>query len=309
MNCPHTHLIYRARPHSYRELPIRYAEYGAVYRHELSGTLSGLLRVRGFTQNDAHIYCTEEQAEEEFLTVMKLHEFWYKKIFGISDFYMRLSLPAPDKTKYADIPEGWKKSVEIVRKAMKRSGLPYVEAEGEAAFYGPKVDFQIKSMVGKEETASTNQLDFLAAERFGLVYKDSDGKEKPVFVIHRAPLGSHERFIGFLIEHYGGNFPVWLSPVQIAVIPVTTKHNSKAKKLAKIFETEGIRVAFEDAQESVGKKIRNAQMQKIPYMIVYGDKEAKSTALFIKERGKQDVKKYAQKAFLEKIKREIEKKK
>src|SRR3990167_2635018 len=151
---------------------------------------------------------------------MKLHEFWYKKVFGIKDFYMRLSLPAKDKAKYADIPEGWKKSVEMIRRSMQNSKLPFVEAEGEAAFYGPKVDFQIKSIVGREETASTNQLDFLAAQRFGLTYIDADGKEKPVYVIHRAPLGSHERFVAFLIEHYAGEFPFWLSPVQITILPI-----------------------------------------------------------------------------------------
>ena len=230
MNCPHTHMIYKSEPKSYRDLPLRLAEYGTVYRYELSGTLAGLLRTRGFTQNDAHIYCREDQVEAEFLKVMKLHEFWYKKVFGIKDFYMRLSLPAKDKAKYADIPEGWKKSVEMIRRSMQNSKLPFVEAEGEAAFYGPKVDFQIKSIVGREETASTNQLDFLAAQRFNLNYRDKDGKDKPVYVIHRAPLGSHERFIAFLIEHFAGAFPLWLAPVQARILPIGKKHKKKTPR-------------------------------------------------------------------------------
>src|SRR3989344_8523094 len=232
MNCPHTHMIYKSEPRSYRDLPLRFAEYGTVYRYELSGVLAGLLRVRGFSQNDAHIYCREDQVVDEFLKVMKLHEFWYKKVFGISDFYMRLSLPDKDKTKYADMPTGWKKAVTLIRKAMKLSGLPYVEVTGEAAFYGPKVDFQIKSAIGREESASTNQLDFLATERFNLTYKDTDGKDKPLYVIHRAPLGSHERFIAFLIEHYAGVFPLWLSPIQAQIIAVSDKFQSYAQKIS-----------------------------------------------------------------------------
>ncbi|MBI3305144.1 threonine--tRNA ligase [Candidatus Parcubacteria bacterium] len=288
MNCPHTHLIYRSRPHSYRDLPIRYAEYGTVYRYELSGTLAGLLRTRGFTQNDAHIYCREDQAEEEFLRVMKLHEFWYKKIFGLKDFYMRLSLPSRDKMKYAGMPEGWKKSVAIIRRALKRSGLKFVEAEGEAAFYGPKVDFQIRSVIGREESASTNQLDFLAAERFGLTYRDQDGKDKPVFVIHRAPLGSHERFIAFLIEHYAGAFPLWLAPVQVSIIPIADKHAAYAKKVLGALRDVKIRVELQDQNETVGKKIRNAELTKIPYMLIVGDKEVRAKAVAVRDREKGD---------------------
>lgn len=288
MNCPHTHMIYRAYPHSYRELPIRYAEYGTVYRHELSGTLAGLLRVRGFSQNDAHIYCSEDQAEEEFLKVMKLHEFWYKEIFGISDFYMRLSLPTKDKKKYADIPRGWEKSVKIVRSAMKKSGLKYIEAEGEAAFYGPKVDFQIKSVIGREETASTNQLDFLAAERFKLTFVDRDGKDKPVYVIHRAPLGSHERFVAFLIEHFAGAFPLWLAPVQAQVLAISDKHADYAEKVLAELKNAGIRVKLTESNETLGKRIREAQMQKIPYIIVVGDKEKQADTVAVRHLKRGD---------------------
>jgi threonyl-tRNA synthetase len=307
MNCPHTHMIYRSQLHSYRELPLRYAEYGTVYRYELSGTLAGLLRVRGFTQNDAHIYCREDQAEEEFLKVMRLHEFWYKKVFGIADFYMRLSLPAKDKKKYADIPAGWKKSVEIIRRAMKRSGLPFEEAEGEAAFYGPKVDFQIKSVIGREESASTNQLDFLATERFNLTYTDKDGGQKPVYVVHRAPLGSHERFIAFLIEHYGGAFPVWLSPVQATILPISEKQNAYAKKtaaeLGKLMPD--LRLEIDDRNESVGKKIREATMQKIPYLLVVGEKEAASGEVAPRTREGKDLGAMKLAAFAKKVEKEI----
>ena len=309
MNCPHTHMIYRSQKHSYRELPIRYAEYGAVYRYELSGTLAGLLRVRGFTQNDAHIYCTEDQAEEEFLNVMKLHEYWYKKVFGIKDFYMRLSLPSKDKTKYADIPEGWRKAVEIIRKAMKRSKLPYVEAEGEAAFYGPKVDFQIKSVVGREEAASTNQLDFLATERFGLTYIDADGKEKPVYVIHRAPLGSHERFVAFLIEHYAGAFPLWLAPVQVAVLPIGKSHKAYARQVKKALEQENIRTVLRDDNETIGKKIRECELQKIPYLLIVGDKEKSKKTVSVRMQGRGDAGAMKLGKFLKKTAQKIEKKK
>lgn len=288
MNCPHTHIIFRAETRSWRDLPIRFAEFGTVYRYERSGTLAGLLRVRGFTQNDAHIYCTKEQAEEEFLKVMQLHEFWYKKVFGIEDFYMRLSLPAEDKKKYAGVPKEWKEAVKIIRGAMKKSGLPFQEAEGEAAFYGPKVDFQIKSVIGREETASTNQLDFFATKRFGLVYKDTDGKEKPVYVIHRAPLGSHERFIAFLIEHYAGAFPFWLAPEQIWVLPLSDKFVAYAKDVAQKLRAanEDLRIRVNDANETLGKRIREGETMKIPYMLVVGAKEVRTNTVSVRERGK-----------------------
>ena len=288
MNCPHTHMIYRAEPHSFRDLPIRYAEYGTVYRYELSGTLAGLLRVRGFTQNDAHIYCREDQVEEEFLAVMKLHEYWYKEVFGITDFYMRLSLPARDKKKYAGMPAGWKKSVELVRSAMKKSSLPFVEAEGEAAFYGPKVDFQIKSAIGREESASTNQLDFLATERFNITYTDTDGKQKPLYVIHRAPLGSHERFIAFLIEHYAGAFPVWMAPVQAAILPVSEKFREYAVSVLQKLRGHDIRVELDASDETLGKKIRNAETQRVPYILVVGEREQAAGTVALRERGAGD---------------------
>ena len=309
MNCPHTHMIYKSEPKSYRDLPLRLAEYGTVYRYELSGTLAGLLRTRGFTQNDAHIYCREDQVEAEFLKVMKLHEFWYKKVFGIKDFYMRLSLPAKDKAKYADIPEGWKKSVEMIRRSMQSSKLPFVEAEGEAAFYGPKVDFQIKSIVGREETASTNQLDFLAAQRFNLNYRDKDGEDKPVYVIHRAPLGSHERFIAFLIEHFAGAFPLWLAPVQAWILPIGKAHKKYGARIAKELLAVDIRAELKDQNETVGKKIREGENQKIPYLLIVGDKEMKNESVAVRKRAKGDLGAVKFKKFLARIKEEIVKKK
>ncbi|TSC71296.1 MAG: threonyl-tRNA synthetase [Parcubacteria group bacterium Gr01-1014_70] len=288
MNCPHTHMIYKAEPHSYRDLPLRYAEYGTVYRHELSGTLSGLLRVRGFTQNDAHIYCQEDQVEEEFLNVMNLHKFWYN-LFGIKDYYVRLSLPAKNKKKYAGETRDWNTTVEMIKKIMQKSGIPFVEAEDEAAFYGPKADFQVKSVVGTEYTASTNQLDFLAAKRFELTYVDTDGREKPVYVIHRAPLGSHERFIAFLIEHYTGVFPFWLSPVQSRILTINEKVLDYAKEVEQELKKNNIRVELDSRNESLGKKIREAEMQKIPYLLVIGEKEKSARTLNVRVRGKGDV--------------------
>lgn len=308
MNCPHTHMVYKAEPHSYKELPIRYAEYGTVYRHELSGTLAGLLRVRGFTQNDAHIYCREDQAVEEFLKVMDLHKFWYEKIFGIKDYYMRFSLPKKDKKKYAGASSAWNKAVALVRRAMKKSGLPFVEVEGEAAFYGPKVDFQIKSVVGREETASTNQLDFLAAERFGLSYKNKDGKDKPVYVIHRAPLGSHERFIAFLIEHFAGAFPLWLAPVQAIILPIGEKFNKYGSAIFEKLLGAEIRVEMSDSDETLGRRIRDAEMRKIPYILVVGEKEEKSWTVSVRHHKKGQIGEVKTEKFLEKILEEIKSK-
>ena len=229
MNCPHHHMIYLATRHSYRELPLRIAEYGQDYRYEASGGLSGLMRVRGFCMNDAHIYCRYDQAKEEFIKVMRLHARYYD-LMNIKDYYMRLSLPDLDKLdKYVDQPEKWLTALDIIREAMKESGYPFKEVKGEAAFYGPKIDFEIKSVIGTEYTISTNQLDFLATQTFGLTYIGEDGGEHPVYVIHRAPLGTHERFTAFLIEHYAGAFPTWLAPVQARVIPISEKANDYAE--------------------------------------------------------------------------------
>jgi threonyl-tRNA synthetase len=313
MNCPHHHMIYLATRHSYRELPLRLAEYGHCYRYEASGGLSGLMRVRGFAQNDAHIYCRFDQAKDEFLKVMRLHARYYD-LMGIKDYYMRFSLPdLTKKHNFVDEPQKWKDSGEIIRQAMNESGLPYVEAEGEAAFYGPKVDFMIKSVIGTEYAISTNQLDFMATETFDLKYIGEDGAEHPVYVIHRAPLGSHERFTAFLIEHYAGNFPTWLAPIQARVIPISEKATDYAHKVMdRIFQepvvngTTGLRVDIDLANDRMQKKIRDAQLQKIPYMLVVGEREAAEGKVAVRLRSGKDLGAMPLETFIERIKKEAE---
>jgi threonyl-tRNA synthetase len=313
MNCPHHHMIYLATRHSYRELPVRFAEYGHCYRYESSGGLSGLMRVRGFTQNDAHIYCREDQAHDEFVSVMRLHARYYE-MMGIKEYYMRLSLPdLSKKHNFVNEPEKWRAAGEIIRGAMKETGYPYVEAEGEAAFYGPKVDFMIKSVIGTEYAISTNQLDFMATETFGLKYIGEDGAEHPVYVIHRAPLGSHERFTAFLIEHYAGAFPVWLAPIQARVIPISDKVGDYARKVVKaLFDapvvngTAGLRVDIDAASERMQKKIRDAQLRKIPYMLVVGEREAAEGKVAVRLRSGRDLGAMPLEDFIFRIKSESE---
>ena len=276
MNCPHHHRIFSARMRSYRELPLRLAEYGQVYRFEDSGALSGLLRVRGMCQNDAHIYCTEDQIKSEFLSVMRLHDEVYK-ILNITNYRLRFSTWNPDdpkgKEKYVDNPRAWEWTQKLVYEAMLESGLPFEEGKGEAAFYGPKIDFQFYTVTGREESASTNQLDFAIPERMDLRYIGADNKEHRPYIIHRAPLGTHERFTAFLIEQYGGAFPTWLSPVQVRIITVSEKFNEYAEKVLQTLRAQMIRVEFENSSDTMGKKIRNASKQKIPNVLVIGERE------------------------------------
>jgi len=283
MNCPHHHVLYQSRPRSYREFPIRFAEYGHCYRYEDSGALFGLMRVRSLTMNDAHIYCTEEQVKEEFLAVMKLHKEYYD-LLGIKDYFMRLALHDENGLgkKYVNEPELWKKTSAIVREAMVESGIPFEEAEGEGAFYGPKIDFQIRSVIGREFTSSTNQLDFAQPRRFGLEYIAEDGTSKTPFCIHRAPLGTHERFVGFLIEHFKGMFPLWLAPVQVALLPVAEPHEEYAAKVRDELRKNGIRVQIFSSQESLGKRIREGEKCKIPYLGVIGDEEVKMGTIAVR---------------------------
>jgi threonyl-tRNA synthetase len=312
MNCPHHHQLYLARPRSYRELPLRLAEYGQVYRYEQSGVLSGLMRTRGFCQNDAHIYCRDDQAREEFLRVMRLHARYYETM-GISEYYMRFSKPDLNKLdKYVNEPDKWLIAMEIIKQAMDESGYPYFEADGEAAFYGPKIDFMIKSAIGNEYAISTNQLDFLATERFNLTYVGQDGKDHPVYVIHRAPLGSHERFVAFLIEHYAGAFPTWLAPVQAVVITIADRHNDYGRQVYdRLFNAEvptalgGIRVELDEARESMQKKIRNAQLQKIPYMLIAGDREMQEGTVAVRLRSGTDLKAMPVEAVIDRIHTEV----
>ena len=297
MNCPLHHLIYRHRPRSYRELPLRFAEYGTVYRNELSGALAGLLRVRMLSMNDAHIYCSREQIESEFTSVLKMTREYFE-LFGLKDYWFRLSKwDANHKEKYIDQPDNWDYAEEVLRSVMLKENLPFTEVEDEAAFYGPKVDVQFKSVIGREESMSTIQLDFLARERFGLTYVNDKGEQdNNVFVIHRAPLSTHERFMAFLIEHYAGAYPVWLSPVQVKVIPVGESHRGAASALGELLSEAGVRVEVNRADETVGNQIRKAREEKVPYMLVIGDKEmpsngdwSSSETLSIKVRGKEEL--------------------
>lgn len=306
MNCPHHHKIFSNKKRSYRELPIRYAEYGHCYRYEDSGALFGLMRVRSLSMNDAHIYCTEEQFEEEFIKVLDLYKFYFE-LFGITKYQMRLSKHAEEGLgkKYVDNERLWLKTEEQVRNALIKSGLPFVEVENEAAFYGPKIDVEIWSVIGREFTLATNQLDFAVPERFNLTYIDKDGTEKTPICIHRAPLSTHERLIGFLLEHYAGAFPVWLSPVQVQFVPVSEKHVSGTRELENEFKNLKIRTVVDDADETVGKKVKKAVTQKIPYIVVVGDSELNGEDWTIRVRGQEEQLKMSKNDFLEKITKEI----
>ncbi len=280
MNCPHHHLIFASRPRSYRELPLRLAEYGNVFRYELAGTLAGLLRVRSMCMNDAHIYCREDQAEEELAAVLDLYKLVYGK-FRIDGFSMRLSLhdPKSKSEKYVEDPEIWRRAEEITRRVLQDSGIPFEEVRGEAAFYGPKIDCQLKNVVGREETVSTNQLDHVMAERFDLSYIGEDGREHRPVIIHRAILSTHERFVAFLIEHLGGAFPTWLAPVQLQVIPVAPAFSDYAARVAQTFRDERFRAEVDLSSERFNKKIRAATVRKIPNILIVGEREAADEAV------------------------------
>lgn len=306
MNCPLTHMIYKSEPRSYRDLPIRLAEYGTVYRNELSGTLAGLLRARMLSMNDAHIYCREDQIESEFKKVIEMINY-YSKVFNIESFWFRLSKWDPaHKEKYIDEPENWEYSERVLEKVLEDLKVKYVEAKDEAAFYGPKVDVQFKSVSGREETMSTVQLDFSAKKSFDLTYKDKDGQNKEVFVIHRAPLSTHERFIAFLIEHFAGAFPVWLSPVQVKVLSIAERHAEQTRKIAKSLREAALRVEVGDRNDTINKKIRDAELQKIPYLLIVGDKETESDKVAVRTRGKGDIGQMNLDDFIKQIKEEIE---
>ncbi len=289
MNCPHHHKIFSAAPRSYRDLPLRFAEYGMCYRYEESGALFGLMRVRGLNMNDAHIYCTEEQFENEFKAVNDMY-LNYFRIFGIDKYVMRFSTHEPKKLgqKYLDNPELWKKTEDMVRRVMDNAGIPYIEVPDEAAFYGPKIDIQIYSAIGREFTLATNQVDFGQPLRFGLTYTDRDNQPKMPLVIHRAPLGTHERFIGFLLEHYAGNFPVWLAPVQVAILPISDKYNEYCQEVINVLKNNEIRTYFDTRSEKIGRKIRDAEVKKIPLMLIVGEQEMNSKTLSLRKHGEGD---------------------
>lgn len=307
MNCPHHHRIFLHGVRSYRELPLRLAEYGTCYRNELSGTLSGLLRVRAMAMNDAHIYCRKDQIKSEFAGVLKLTTEYFK-LFGLKDYWFRLSKWDSKHTdKYINEPENWEFAEQVLREVLVEMKLPFKEVENEAAFYGPKVDVLFKSVIGKEETMSTIQLDFAAKKRFNLTYIDERGESNnEVFVIHRAPLSVHERFLAFLIEHYAGKFPLWLAPVQVAILPISDKHLLYAEEVKKQLKKSGIRVDLDGNPERIGKKIRIATLQKVPYMIIIGDKEEESKGISVRSLDGKDLGSQTLDIFINTLKTTIE---
>jgi len=290
MNCPHHHKIFAAEPRSYKDLPLRLAEYGTCYRYEQSGELFGLMRVRCLHMNDAHIYCTKEQFHDEFKAVNDMY-LKYFKIFGIDKYVMRLSLHDPAKLgkKYVDEAELWNETEDLVRDVLIKTNTPYVEVPDEAAFYGPKIDVQIWSIIGREFTLATNQVDFAQGRSFKLEFTRQDNKSDTPLIIHRAPLGTHERFIGFLLEHYAGKFPVWLSPVQVKILPISDKFLDYAREISGKLKKADIRAEVDDRNEKIGKKIRDTELMKVPYMLVVGEKEMNEQKVAVRRQGKGDL--------------------
>ena len=290
MNCPHHHKIFSAIPRSYRDMPVRLSEYGTCYRYEKSGQLFGLMRVRSLQMNDAHIYCSADQFKEEFINVCKMY-LEYFELFDIKKYTMRLSLH--DKKhlgdKYVDEPELWLETEQWVREALDEGGFNYIEVPGEAAFYGPKIDVQVWSAIGKEFTLATNQVDFVVPERFDLSYKDKNGNQQTPICIHRAPLSTHERFIGFLIEHFGGNFPLWLAPVQVAVLPVSEKVNDYARNITNKLIDHDIRAMLDDRSDKVGAKIRKAEINRVNVMLIVGPKEQENNTVSVRRKFSGDL--------------------
>ena len=299
MNCPHHMMIYKNEKHSYRELPIRIAELGMMHRYEASGAVSGLQRVRGMVLNDAHVFVRPDQIKEELIRVVELIQEVYKD-FNLNDYSFRLSYRDPeDKEKYFDDDEMWQRAEEMLKEAVDDMGLEYVEAEGEAAFYGPKLDVQVKTALGKEETLSTVQLDFLLPERFDLTYIGKDGEEHRPVVIHRGVVSTMERFVAFLTEEYKGVFPLWLAPQQVEIIPVNLDlHYDYARSVKDEMKSQGIRVHSDDRNEKMGYKIRDAQMRKVPYQVVIGDKEIAENEVNVRKYGEESQNTFDREEFL-----------
>jgi threonyl-tRNA synthetase len=304
MNCPQHTQIFASKPRSYKDLPIRIADFAQLYRDEKTGELSGLTRLRGFAQDDGHCFCREDQIKDEFKSVLLVIE-KAMKTYGMN-YKIRFSLWDPKHPeKYLGEPKTWKKSQQLLEEILIENKIEYFKAEGEAAIYGPKMDLISKDSLGREWQLSTIQLDLIMPERFKLKYIDSDGKEKTPVMIHRAIIGSPERFFGILIEHYAGAFPVWLSPVQVSIIPISEKHDEYAKKIEKELKEKNIRVELKNENETLGKKIREAEMQKIPYLLIVGDKEIAANAVSVRERGKGDLGQVPLNSFIDKIKNKI----
>ena len=310
MNCPHHHKIFDAEPKSYRDMPYRIAEYGTCYRYEQSGELFGLMRVRCLHMNDAHIYCTKEQFAQEFKAVNDMY-LKYFKIFGVDKYVMRLSLhdPAQLGKKYVNEPELWLETEDLVRKVLIETGVPYVEVKGEGAFYGPKIDVQIWSAIGREFTLATNQVDFAQPRSFKLSFTNQNNEPEIPLIIHRAPLGTHERFIGFLLEHYAGKFPTWLAPVQVKVLPISDKFLDYANSVSDKLKKADIRCEVDDRSEKIGKKIRDTELLKVPYMLVVGEKEVNENKVAVRRQGKGDVGVKSVHDFLNEIVEEVKERK
>ena len=306
MNCPHHHKIFDAEPKSYKDMPLRLAEYGTCYRYEQSGELFGLMRVRCLHMNDAHIYCTKAQFAQEFRAVNEMY-LKYFNIFGIDKYVMRLSLHDPAKLgqKYINEPALWLETEQMVREVLIETGTPFVEVQDEGAFYGPKIDVQIWSIIGREFTLATNQVDFAQGKRFNLSFTNKDNEPETPLIIHRAPLGTHERFIGFLLEHYAGKFPVWLAPLQAKILPISDKFMPYAQEVLAELRKAGVRAEIDDRNEKIGKKIRDTELMKVPYMLVIGEKEMTEGQLSIRRQGKGDLGMMDKTAFISQIHQEI----
>ena len=307
MNCPHHHKIYDAEPKSYKDLPYRIAEYGTCYRYEQSGELFGLMRVRCLHMNDAHIYCSKDQFADEFRAVNQMY-LKYFKIFGIDKYVMRLSLHDPKKLgqKYINEPALWQQTESMVRQVLIDSEIPFIEVQDEAAFYGPKIDVQIWSAIGREFTLATNQVDFNSGNKFKLTYTNQHNTTEVPLIIHRAPLGTHERFIGFLLEHYAGKFPTWIAPLQVKVLPISDKFIPYAQTVIQSLKKAHIRAEIDDRSEKIGKKIRDTEMLKVPYMLIIGEKEMNEQQVSVRRQGKGDLGSKALTEFITEISSEID---
>jgi len=309
MNCPHHMQIFCDNQFSYRDMPVRYFEPATVYRYEKAGQLSGLTRVRAITQDDGHLFCRVSQISEEVSTIVEIIRAFYTTMNMMEGYWVRLSVRGKDKKMYLGSDEVWKKAETALEKAAKENELNYKRVEGEAAFYGPKLDFMFKDAIGREWQLATIQCDFNLPERFNLSFVNEKGEAERPVVIHRAISGSLERFMGVMIEHFAGAFPLWLSPIQVAIIPISEKHFDYAKKIEKELQKNNVRIELKNENETLGKKIRAAEMQKIPYLLIIGDKEIEAQSVSVRERGKGDLGAIKIDAFVEKVKNEIENKK
>jgi threonyl-tRNA synthetase len=304
MNCPHHIKIFASQPHSYRDLPVRLAEFGTVYRWEQSGELNGLTRVRGFTQDDAHLFCTEEQVGAEVQGCLALVKIVLTTL-GMADYRVRVGLRDPDSNKYTGTAENWDKAENACREAAKTLGVPFTEEPGEAAFYGPKIDFVIKDVIGREWQLGTVQVDYNLPVRFDLSYIGADNQAHRPVMIHRAPFGSMERFCGVLIEHFAGDFPVWLAPEQIRLVPISDKVNDYGRDLLAQLRAAGLRATLDEHSDKLGAKIRRAELEKIPYTLVLGAKEAEAQAVSVRSRAKGDEGVIPFVQYLERVKAEV----